>query len=117
LIGADLLNLDKVAGLGAPIASIGGAGTFDGIFVTSIVAVLLGSLTTRHSRPNTVRIALRVLLGGDADRELNAFEAEEIWVEPRTARVNVSTDGEVNVMDAPLHYKIRPQALRVLVPR
>ena len=34
LIGADLTNLDKVRGLGAPIASIGGAGTFDGIFLT-----------------------------------------------------------------------------------
>ncbi|MCX8071734.1 MAG: DUF1614 domain-containing protein [Candidatus Binatia bacterium] len=41
LIGADLLNLRKVAGLGAPIASIGGAGTFDGIFLTGILAVLL----------------------------------------------------------------------------
>ncbi len=41
LIGADLLNLDKVQGLGAPIASIGGAGTFDGIFLTGILAVLL----------------------------------------------------------------------------
>jgi uncharacterized membrane protein len=41
LIGADLLNLNKIAGLGAPVASIGGAGTFDGIFLTGIVAVLL----------------------------------------------------------------------------
>jgi len=40
LIGADLLNLDKLQGLGAPVASIGGAGTFDGIFVTGILAVL-----------------------------------------------------------------------------
>jgi len=47
LIGADLMNLDKVAGLGAQVASIGGAGTFDGIFLTSIIAVLLGSLTKR----------------------------------------------------------------------
>ena len=30
LIGADLLNLDKIGSLGAPVASIGGAGTFDG---------------------------------------------------------------------------------------
>jgi len=45
LIGADLLNLDKVSGLGAPVASIGGAGTFDGIFLTGIVAVLLASFT------------------------------------------------------------------------
>ncbi len=45
LIGADLLNLDKLRGLGAPVASIGGAGTFDGIFVTGLLAVLLASLT------------------------------------------------------------------------
>ena len=41
LIGADLLNLRKLRDLGAPVASIGGAGTFDGIFLTGIVAVLL----------------------------------------------------------------------------
>ncbi len=41
LIGADLLNLGKVRGLGAPVASIGGAGKFDGIFLTGVVAVLL----------------------------------------------------------------------------
>jgi uncharacterized membrane protein len=47
LIGADLLNLGAVRGLGAPVASIGGAGTFDGIFLTGIVAVLLASLSRR----------------------------------------------------------------------
>ena len=44
LIGADLTNLDKVSGLGAPVASIGGAGTFDGIFLTGILAVILANL-------------------------------------------------------------------------
>jgi uncharacterized membrane protein len=48
LIGADLLNLDKVQALGAPVMSIGGAGTFDGIFVTGLVAVLLASFATRR---------------------------------------------------------------------
>lgn len=43
LIGADILNLHKIKGLGAPVASIGGAGTFDGVFLTGIVAVLLAS--------------------------------------------------------------------------
>ena len=47
LIGADITNLDKVQGLGAPVASIGGAGTFDGIFLTGILAVLLASLYAR----------------------------------------------------------------------
>ncbi len=41
LIGADLLNLGKLAELGAPIVSIGGAGTFDGVFLTGIIAGLL----------------------------------------------------------------------------
>ena len=44
LIGADLMNLGKIQGLGAPVASIGGAGTFDGVFLVGIVAVLLASL-------------------------------------------------------------------------
>lgn len=44
LIGADLMNLNRIRGLGAPVASIGGAGKFDGIFVTGIVAVLLAGL-------------------------------------------------------------------------
>jgi len=41
LIGADLLNLGKVGELAAPIVSIGGAGTFDGVFLTGIIAGLL----------------------------------------------------------------------------
>jgi uncharacterized membrane protein len=41
LIGADLLHLRDVRKIGAPVVSIGGAGTFDGIFLTGIVAALL----------------------------------------------------------------------------
>ena len=41
LIGADILNLGKLKQLKAPVASIGGAGTFDGIFLSGILAVLL----------------------------------------------------------------------------
>ncbi|HDM10032.1 MAG: DUF1614 domain-containing protein [Deltaproteobacteria bacterium] len=44
LIGADLLNLEKIKDLGAPVASIGGAGTFDGIFLNGVLAVLLAAL-------------------------------------------------------------------------
>jgi uncharacterized membrane protein len=52
LIGADLLNLDKISGLGAPVASIGGAGTFDGIFLTGILAVLLAGIASpQRPRP------------------------------------------------------------------
>jgi uncharacterized membrane protein len=41
LIGADLLNLGQLSALGAPVVSIGGAGTFDGVFLTGIIAGLL----------------------------------------------------------------------------
>lgn len=44
LIGADLLNLHKISDLGAPIASIGGAGTSDGVFLSGVIAVLIASL-------------------------------------------------------------------------
>ena len=41
LIGADLSNLHAIPKLGAPVASIGGAGTLDGVFLSGIMAVLL----------------------------------------------------------------------------
>lgn len=41
LIGADLLRLGDIRTIGTPFAAIGGAGTFDGIFITGIIAVLL----------------------------------------------------------------------------
>lgn len=58
LVGADLLNLGHIQGLGAPIASIGGAGTFDGIFVIGILAVLIAGISrppepvTRQAPPS-----------------------------------------------------------------
>jgi uncharacterized membrane protein len=48
LIGADLANLDKLQTLGAPVASIGGAGTFDGVFLTGVVAVLIAGIGERR---------------------------------------------------------------------
>jgi uncharacterized membrane protein len=44
LLGADILNLNRIQELGAPVASIGGAGTFDGVFLTGVIAVLLAGL-------------------------------------------------------------------------
>ncbi len=41
LIGADLLRLGEISRLGAPVASIGGAGTFDAIFLSGVIAVML----------------------------------------------------------------------------
>jgi uncharacterized membrane protein len=43
LVGADLLNLRRLSTLGAQIASIGGAGTFDGVFLSGVLAVILAA--------------------------------------------------------------------------
>jgi diacylglycerol kinase family enzyme len=68
-------------------------------------------------RRNVISAAMRTLVGRATDQELNSFETQELWVTPGTPRVNVSTDGEVTMMDAPLHFKIRPRSLGIVVPR
>ena len=41
VLGIDILNLKKIPYLGVPLVSIGGAGTFDAIFLTGVISVLL----------------------------------------------------------------------------
>jgi diacylglycerol kinase family enzyme len=70
----------------------------------------------KTGRNNIWRAALRSFFGRPTDHDLNVFETKELWVSPGTPRINVSTDGEVSVMDTPLHYRIHPRALEVIVP-
>lgn len=44
LIGADLTHMRAVRRMGAPLVSIGGAGTFDGVFLSGVLAVLLAAV-------------------------------------------------------------------------
>lgn len=46
LIGADLLHLTGIRKLGADFVSIGGAGTFDGILMTGVLATVLAAILT-----------------------------------------------------------------------
>lgn len=73
----------------------------------------------RTSRLGLLRLAWRALFGGLRDQEdFNAMCTKEVWIETRRPkRLRVATDGEVNVMTTPLHYRVRPGALRVLVPK
>lgn len=57
LLGADILNLGDIQGLGAPIASIGGAGTFDSVFLTGILAVLLAPASAPEETKRRVEVA------------------------------------------------------------
>ena len=70
----------------------------------------------RAARRDLIGMAWRTLRGHVSEHELNAIEVEEIWVDAATPRISVSTDGEVSLMAAPLHYRIRPAALGVIVP-
>ena len=64
------------------------------------------------------RFTLRAILGRLADEaDFTALPASEVWVDTRhRRRLRVATDGEITLMDAPLHYVVRPGALRVIVP-
>jgi len=55
LIGADLMHLADFRGLGAPVASIGGAGTFDAIFVSALLGVLIAGILNRRKIAQSAR--------------------------------------------------------------
>ena len=64
------------------------------------------------------RLAFHALLGGiDQAKDFDAFCVTEARIETRKRRLLVALDGEVERMETPLHYRVRPAALRVLVPR
>jgi YegS/Rv2252/BmrU family lipid kinase len=74
-------------------------------------------VTRKSNRMALLRLAFRALIGrlqeaGDFD----LVQAASVTVRTRHHHVRVATDGEVQVMETPLHYRIRPRELRVVVP-
>jgi diacylglycerol kinase family enzyme len=70
-----------------------------------------------EQRPGLLRLAWQVLLqGAERVKEVDLITVEEATVETRRHRLQVATDGEVFTLESPLHYRIRPGALRVHVP-
>jgi YegS/Rv2252/BmrU family lipid kinase len=79
--------------------------------------VLFVSIAHATSRMDVLRIAFGALFGQLKDmEEFDAFSTTEAVVESRRNLVRVSLDGEVRLMRSPLHYRIHPARLRVLVP-
>ncbi len=75
-------------------------------------------LAHRTGRFGLLRLALRALIGRLAQaNDFDVFCVEAATIETRHRTLLVATDGEVNRMDTPLHYRVRPVALRVLVPQ
>jgi diacylglycerol kinase family enzyme len=72
-----------------------------------------------HGRWGLVKILLKLMTGqfrGEDDFEI--LPAEEVWVEAnRGKKIGVALDGEVTVMETPLHYRILPRSLKVRVAK
>ncbi len=74
-------------------------------------------MARRTGRLGILRFALRAFAGKlQNEKDFDALRTEEVYIETKRTRVHVAIDGEVAVMPTPLHYRVRPGALRVLVP-
>jgi diacylglycerol kinase family enzyme len=70
-----------------------------------------------EQRPGLLRLALEVLLkGAEQAKEIDLVLVEDTTIETRRRHLQVATDGEVFTLESPLEYRIRPGALRVIVP-
>ena len=75
-------------------------------------------IVKKQQRAALVRLSFAALLGKlEQARDFEALTATELVIETHRKRVLVSTDGEVQPMTSPLHYRIRPRSLKVIVPR
>lgn len=74
-------------------------------------------MTHRTGRLGLLRLAFRALFGGlREEKDFMALCSREVWIDTRKKSVRVALDGEVQMMQPPLHYRVRPLALRVIVP-
>jgi len=75
-------------------------------------------ITHRTGRLRLITLALRVLLGRlRNDKDFLALRSSELKIQSRHKRLRVAFDGEIEVMQPPLEYRVRSRALRVIVPR
>jgi len=68
------------------------------------------------SRAALFRLAIHALSGRQNLGEMQIFDTEEFWIRAKKRHLHVATDGEVMTLTTPLHYRILPRALSVVVP-
>jgi len=72
----------------------------------------------RTGRLGLLRLALRALLGRLKQAgDFSVLHARDLHITTRRPHLRVATDGEVQMLTGPLHYRVHPQALRVIVPQ
>lgn len=75
-------------------------------------------ITHATSRLKLIALALRAAVGRlRNDKDFLEFRSDEVRIQTARKRVRVAFDGEVEVMEGPLQYRVRSRALRVIVPK
>jgi len=75
-------------------------------------------LLHRSGRTGLFLLIVRTLLGMLRQaKDFEEFRTKSLTIETRRKRMLVAFDGEVDVMETPLEYRIHPKKLRVIVPR
>ena len=74
--------------------------------------------TRRTGRLALVTLAIRALFNRlNQSRDFEMTTTKELWIETHKRALSVSIDGEVTRLAPPLHYRIRPRDLTVMVSR
>jgi len=80
--------------------------------------VLSVYITNRIGRLRLIGLALRALVGRlRGDKDFLALNSNDVKIQTAHKRLRVAFDGEVEVMETPLQYRVRSRALRVIVPK
>jgi len=80
--------------------------------------VLSVYITDRIGRLKLIGLALRALVGRlRDDKDFLALNSNDVKIQTAHKRLRVAFDGEVEVMETPLLYRVRSRALRVIVPK
>ncbi len=75
-------------------------------------------ITHRTSRLKLIGLALRAVFGRlRDDKDFLELYSNEVKIQTRHKRLRVAFDGEIDLMEPPLEYRVRPRALRVIVPK
>lgn len=102
LIANNLYNLDAV--------SFGARSALDQGELGVYVAV-------SRSRLRFLILTIKAIAGRlSQEHDFELFRVAQIEIRSRAKRLRVAIDGELKTMRPPLHYRIRPRALRVIVP-
>ena len=71
----------------------------------------------RSGRFALLRLALRAIFGRlEQSKDFESLAVDELWIETPRRALRVALDGEVTRLSPPLHFHVRPGALRVLAP-